>query len=119
MPPAPAHTYVPETEPIPAPDPPTSAVVQPAEPPESDAPADRLQGWVVQVGSFSVQTNAYRLRDQLREAGYAAFVQAFKHNDRALYRVKVGPELRKAAAEQQKESIMAGFDIEGQVARYP
>ena len=71
------------------------------------------------AGSFSSQANAYRLRDQLRQGGYAAFVEAVTVNDRTLHRVRVGPELSKSAADNQRQAIAGAYRIEGQLMEYP
>jgi DedD protein len=57
------------------------------------------EGWVVQLGSFSIRENAEHLASTLRGQKYAAFVVEFRGSGRILYRVRVGPEQDRARAE--------------------
>lgn len=59
---------------------------------DAPVPEDPLSAWAVQVGSFSSQDNAERLRDELKKKGYRAFVTRLNDDKRTLYRVRVGPE---------------------------
>ncbi len=65
------------------------------------APAsDPGSGWVAQVGSFSSESNANRLTAQLKKAGYPAFVMRHRANNKAMFRVRVGPEKERRLAEE-------------------
>ncbi len=119
LPPPPAHTYQPKSPAFQPSAEQANTSEPPAQIPEQAAPPPSLRGWVVQVGSFSSQANAYRLRDQLRQGGYAAFVEAVTVNDRTLHRVRVGPELSKSAADNQRQAIAGAYRIEGQLMEYP
>ena len=57
------------------------------------------RGWAVQVGSFGDDTVAHRIAQKLKEKGYAAFVMPFKTGTKTLYRVRIGPQGQRAAAE--------------------
>lgn len=61
--------------------------------------------WVVQVGSFSHQKNALTLRDQLRRKHFPAFVDAVNGPDGIIYRVQVGPEVRRTDAEALQKHL--------------
>ena len=73
----------------------------------------------MQVGSFS-RANADKLNDQLREAGYRAYVvdEPVKGKEGSLlYRVRIGPEVLrsealKLKAELKKEMKTGWFCIE-------
>ena len=119
LPPQPVHTYQPKSPAFESATEQTDLATSPPQAPERDAPPASLRGWVVQVGSFSNEINAVRLRDQLRQGGYAAFVEAVTINDRTLHRVRVGPELSKSAAEEQRQAIAGAFQIEGRLMEYP
>lgn len=67
------------------------------EPAVQTAPA--VDGWTVQVGSFSTEARAEHLRDELRGKDYQAFIVPFKDGEHQYYRVRVGPEASRAAAE--------------------
>jgi len=67
-----------------------------------------IKAWALQLGSFSQQTNALVLRDQLRAKGYRAFVDKAVKQGNTSYKVKIGPDLdrsklEKVATKLQKE----------------
>ncbi len=102
----------PTAEPVEEPGPP--APVPPVRRPaaDGDAPAVTLtpasaSGWAVQVGSFTSETNARRLVELLKDAGYPAFVLRGVVNGRVMFRVRVGPEPDKARAEALAERLRA------------
>ena len=60
--------------------------------------------WIIQVGSFSSRTNAQVLSDKLEQAGLKAFVRHVNIKDKKmLYRVYVGPWLKKKQAQAKLE----------------
>lgn len=61
--------------------------------------------WVVQVGSFTRETNALVLRDQLREAGYEAFVEEGEGDGETWWRVRVGPVPEREQAEELRVAL--------------
>lgn len=72
---------------------------------EADAAVDTpetppVTGWVVQVGSFSRESNAQVLRDRLRDQGYAAFVNEGESGGNAVWRVRVGPMAEESEARE-------------------
>ena len=80
-----------------------------------------LTGWVVQVGSFS-RVNADKLNDQLREAGYRAYVvdEPVKAKDGSLlYRVRIGPEVLRSEALKLKAELKKEMKLDGFVLNYP
>lgn len=68
--------------------------------------------WVIQVGSFSNEVNAEQFSEQLREAGFPAFVQSGTKNSKAIFRVRIGPELDKQRARKQRDEVVSKFDVE-------
>ncbi|HYM36714.1 MAG TPA: SPOR domain-containing protein [Steroidobacteraceae bacterium] len=56
-------------------------------------------GWTVQVGSFGVRATSDRIANDLKHAGFPAFVVAFQSGNQTMYRVRVGPARDRAAAE--------------------
>ena len=88
---------------------------------EKTAPTEpgQLSGWVVQVGSFSARNNAQALRDKLREQGHASFMESIKGASGRVYRVRVGPELSKAAADKLRQRLAKESGLKGLVQVYP
>lgn len=77
-------------------------------------PATR-SGWGVQVGSFSVEENAYQLRNRLHARGYPVLVERVVVNGRTLHRVQVGPQASRAESEITLERLRREAGIAGQV----
>ncbi len=122
-PPAPADAPVV----APAPATPATAAGSPAgtqQPaPATDAadakPAGALGSWVVQVGSFSSEQNALRLRERLRQAKFVTQVEKVTVAGKTHYRVRVGPYLERGEAEQDQQKLASQFDLKGRVLSYP
>ncbi len=109
----------PIAEPVTKPDLPVDAAT-PKQSAVSKAGDGQATGWVVQVGSFSNARNARALRDRLRTQGRAAFVEAVKDtHGKPVYRVRVGPELRRDLAEKLQQRLARDAGLKGIVLRYP
>jgi DedD protein len=100
----PSQEAVPEPAPQPTQEPePAAAPV--ARAPAAEAPARSgsavppVTGWMIQVGSFASRENAERLARDLKSRGFAASVAESRGGGRSLYRVRVGPEADRAAAQ--------------------
>jgi len=78
-----------------------------------------LTAWVVQLGSFSSEANAESLNNELRQAGFAAFVEPLKQDNSLIYRVRIGPELVRADAEKLQSQLQAKLQLEGIIVAYP
>jgi DedD protein len=92
--------------------------------PASDAPATArssaaASAWAVQVGAFKVESEATGKRDQLRQAGFAAFVETINADAGVLWRVRIGPENQRADADAVKAGVKRRFGIDGIVVPYP
>jgi DedD protein len=109
---APKVAAAPAPKPKPAPKP----VVKPApKPAPKPAATPKLSGWAVQLGSFANQANAKRLAGEVAAKGYSTYLLPLKRDGQTLYRVRVGPEpTRKAADELAAKLKQAGY--KGQVA---
>lgn len=84
-----------------------------ASPPVAPDTSEEGVAWVVQVGSFSQSDNALALRDKLRGAGFTAFVEKLTVDGARVYRVRIGPELRREAAESQLNRLQREMKMEG------
>lgn len=78
-----------------------------------------VTGWIVQLGSFSRQDNALSLRDELRKKGYNGFVEPVGSAGKTVYRVRVGPELTREAADGLREKLGKEMNMKGLVQQYP
>ncbi|HAC34060.1 MAG TPA: hypothetical protein DCF45_06030 [Gammaproteobacteria bacterium] len=88
------------------------------EPPEAERPAAR-EGWVVQVGTFSEFERADKVRRALAGKQFKVFVEPVDTDKGTLYRVRVGPEMSRSAAEKALEKIKTGSDFSGVVLKFP
>jgi DedD protein len=85
---------------------PTSAPATAAKP-----PAAATGDWTVQLGSFSEEANARRLAQRAGTFGHKAEVSSYRSGARTLYRVRVGPQATRAAADAAASSLRAhGLD---------
>ena len=85
---------------------------------ESPAPASTSRaataatvGFAVQLGAFSTEADANALRDKARAAGFVAFHQRIATDNGLVWRVRVGPEADRAAAERLRDSIAAKLGL--------
>jgi cell division septation protein DedD len=115
-----------KTEPLPveapAPKPPSAPVATaPASKPAApvSAPAASGTGFAVQVGAFGNATEAGKLRDRLRAAGFTAFTETVNSDKGALTRVRVGPVLSRAEADQLRAQLSAKAGVSGIVRPHP
>ncbi len=112
-------------EPVPQKD-----VVQPPQPkaavketPKPDVkPAPVTTGgataWVVQVASLTVESKAYGLRDTLRKADLPALVEQVNGSKGKIYRVKVGPVLKRSEAEKIKQQVKQSTKLDGLIMKH-
>jgi len=77
----------------------------PTTPPKPAAAA--TGDWVVQLGSFSEEANARRIAQQAGTYGYKAEVSSSRRDGRTLYRVRVGPQATRAAADAAASALRA------------
>ncbi len=78
--------------------PPAQASVKPAATPASKPAASATGDWVVQVGSYSSESNAEALKTRLQAAGYPSELAEVSVAGRKMYRLRAGPYAEEAAA---------------------
>lgn len=98
---------------------PAATPTKPAPSAQAPAAAKPLSGWVVQLASLASKDNALALRERLRGQGYTAFVEELQTPQGMLYRVRVGPELERANADDLRNRLEQQVQIKGIVTRYP
>ena len=105
------------TEPVktpPAPDAVTdTSTAKPDKPEKATQPPTegKQRAWVVQVASFSERKKALALRDRLRKAKYITFVESISSKQNVLYRVRVGPVIKRTEAEDMQKKIAKQFKL--------
>ena len=74
--------------------------------------------WSLQLGSFKNEDNALKLRKELRDHHYRAYVIAARIDQGTLYRVLVGPMLERDKLEAIGKEIESQLKVKGQIVRY-
>jgi cell division septation protein DedD len=97
----------------------TPKPVAPAPKPAASTPAASSTGFAVQVGAFSKPGDATALRDRLRAAGFSAFTETVSTDKGALTRVRVGPVLARAEADQLQQQVRSKLGLDGIVRPHP
>ncbi len=87
--------------------------------PASAVPSGRAGGWAVQVGAYSHKDDALSVRNKLRAAGFAGYVDDVRSGGRTLWRVRVGPQTQRADAEKLRDEIKARLKLGGAVVTVP
>jgi cell division septation protein DedD len=99
---------------------PTAAKPSVAPAPVAAKPAaSSATGYTIQLAAYSQAAEATALRDKLRAAGFTAFTEAVSTDKGTLTRVRVGPALTRAEADQLKAQIKAKVGLDGVVRPYP
>ena len=84
-----------------------------ADAPAAALPAHRAGGWAVQLGALKEAEDANKLRDRLKNAGFAAFVDKVDSNGTTLWRVRAGPEVDRGSADKMRASIKDKLKLDG------
>lgn len=119
--PKPVETRPVEPKPVAAKpvEPKPAAPKPPAPKPVAAPPAAAKVGFAVQVGAFSDAAEAGALRERLRAAGFSAFTETVNTDKGKLTRVRAGPVIDRAAADQLKSQIQAKVGVDGIVRPHP
>ncbi len=81
--------------------------------------AQAAKAWAIQVGSFNDRSNAFKLRNKLRSKKFTTFVEAVKTSKGRVYRVRVGPEIRRSQADKIQKRLRNELKISGLVVAHP
>lgn len=88
---------------------------QPTSSVATSQPVD-LQGWAVQLGTFSNQDNANRLMDKLKAADWPAWITPITNRSgKTFYRVRVGPEVSREAADKSAIKLAKQYSLQPRV----
>ena len=71
--------------------------------------------WMVQLGTFSLKKNAYRLRDRLRNEGFESHTKNILIKDKAAVRVFTGPFVNKREALRMKKKLDAKYKVDSRI----
>lgn len=97
-----------------------AAAAQPtADAPANALPANRAGGWAVQLGAFKSEAEANKLRDRLRAASFAGFVERVGAGESMLWKVRAGPYADRAGADKARGDIDAKLKVKGMIVTQP
>ena len=77
------------------------------------------KGWVLQVATFSNAESAEKVRSQLVNMGFIAFIQPVKTPTGSMLRVRIGPEIDREQAEANQAKLQADTEYKGMILRFP
>jgi DedD protein len=106
-------------EPVKEPLAPKPASKTPAPVTKAAKPAATPQQWIVQLGSFSKETNALVLQDKLRAKGLKPLIKAMETPAGRVYRVRLGPMPNRADADEMVARIKREMELSAIVMSYP
>ena len=79
-----------------------------------------LSAWAVQVAAFGEKDKAVALQDKLVASNLSAFTEQAGKGNKIIYRVKVGPELKRENAEKLRDKIENEHGLKGSfVIKHP
>ena len=76
------------------------------------------EAWTVQIAAFSQLKNAKALQSTLISKSYMAYVESDVSGKKPLYRVFVGPELRRSRAKIIQQALKKEFKLAGMIKTY-
>lgn len=79
----------------------------------------RIKSFAIQVGTFGDNKNAKKIRDELRKAGYTAYIQKSESKTNPSYRVRIGPELDYDVLEKRLAKLKKSKRYDGYIVNHP
>ena len=118
--PAPAASPVAEAPAEPAPAPAAGGAPADKASGAASAPAKVVAGWAVQTGVFAARANAEKMNAKLQTAGYPSYIEKIERDGRALYRVRIGPEVLRSEAVKLRAAVMEKLSLkDAMIVDYP
>ena len=84
----------------------------------SVTPSQKVEQWVVQLGSFRHEKNVNVLVNKLKKQNFNVFTKPIKTKNGSLTKVFVGPETQKSTLEKKLNALKTLTGVNGKVARY-
>ncbi len=79
-----------------------------------------LSAWAIQVAAFGEKSKALALQERLLASNLSAFTESSGSGDKSVYRVKVGPELKRENADKLRDKIEKEHGLKGSfVTKHP
>jgi DedD protein len=94
---------------------PNAAAHPSAQPPQVAAKPRPGGGWVIQLGSFTSESNAQKLRGQVQRVGIPCQIEPLDIEGRKVWRVRAGPFASQAEADAALKRLQGGLKLGGMV----
>ena len=78
-----------------------------------------VKTFALQVGTFGSNENAVKMRDDMKKAGYTAYVQKSTAKGKTSYKVRIGPELERSVLEKIKKDVKKSKKIDSYIVNHP
>lgn len=78
-----------------------------------------VKTFALQVGTFASNENAEKMRNEMRKAGYIAFVQKSSAKGKTSYKVRIGPELERSVLEKIKNKLKKSKKVDAYIVNHP
>jgi DedD protein len=78
-----------------------------------------VKTFALQVGTFGSNENAQKMCDDMKKAGYAAFVHESTSKGKTSYKVRIGPELDRRVLEKLRQDINKSQKIDSYIVNHP
>ena len=78
-----------------------------------------IKSFALQIGTFSSNKSALKMRDKYRKEGFTAFISKVKVKGKSSYRVRLGPELERKVLDKLKKDLKKSHKLDAYVVNYP
>jgi DedD protein len=78
-----------------------------------------VKTFALQLGTFDSNSNAEKLRDKLRKAGYTAFVHQVQSKGKTSFKVRIGPEIEYSVLKKINQDIKKSHKIDAFIVNHP
>jgi len=78
-----------------------------------------IKTFALQIGTFSSNESAMKMRDKYRKLGHSTFITKAKVKGKNSYKVRIGPELERKVLDKLKNNLKKSQKIDSYVVNYP
>ncbi|PCJ87190.1 MAG: hypothetical protein COA54_06725 [Thiotrichaceae bacterium] len=78
-----------------------------------------IKSFALQIGTFSSNESALKMRDKYRKQGYTTFISKTSNKGKNSYKVRIGPELERKVLDKLKRDLKKSHKIDAYVVNYP
>jgi len=78
-----------------------------------------VKSFALQIGTFSSNESALKMRDNYRKDGFTTFITKDKVKGKNSYKVRIGPELERKVLDKLKKDLKKSHKVDAYVVNYP